>query len=119
MEPFEAAIGRGTLANYPASGTVIIDQLGEEHLRTGKPIIYTSGDSVFQIAAHVDVIPLEELYRYCRIARDILRGQHEVSRVIARPFVGGPGTWERTPTGTTIPCFRPSPPSSTSSRMPA
>ena len=97
MDRFEAAIGRGTLANYPASGTVIIDQLGEEHVRTGKPIIYTSGDSVFQIAAHEEVIPLDELYRFCRIAREILRGEHEVSRVIARPFVGVPGKWVRTP----------------------
>jgi phosphopentomutase len=97
MDRFEAAIGRPTLANYPASGTVIIDELGEEHVRTGKPIIYTSGDSVFQIAAHEEVIPVEELYRFCRIAREILRGEHEVSRVIARPFVGVPGKWVRTP----------------------
>jgi phosphopentomutase len=96
MEQFEAQIGRGTLANYPASGTVIIDELGEEHVRTGKPIVYTSGDSVFQIAAHEDVVPVEELYRMCRIARAILRGKHEVSRVIARPFVGTPGNWTRT-----------------------
>ena len=97
MERFEAEIGRGTLANYPASGTVIIDELGEEHVRTGKPIIYTSGDSVFQIAAHEEIIPVDELYKICRIAREILRGQHEVSRVIARPFVGSSGLWERTP----------------------
>lgn len=97
MERFEAEIGRGTLANYPASGTVILDELGEEHVRTGKPIIYTSGDSVFQIAAHEEVIPVEELYRLCNIAREILRGEHEVSRVIARPFVGTPGNWVRTP----------------------
>ncbi len=96
MEPFEARTGRGTLANIPASGTVIIDELGEEHIRTGKPIIYTSGDSVFQIAAHEDVIPVEELYAMCRVAREILRGEHEVSRVIARPFVGTPGHWVRT-----------------------
>jgi phosphopentomutase len=96
MEPFEARTGRGTLANIPASGTVIIDELGEEHVRTGKPIIYTSGDSVFQIAAHEDVIPVEELYGMCRVAREILRGEHEVSRVIARPFVGTPGHWVRT-----------------------
>jgi phosphopentomutase len=97
MERYEIETGRGWLGNYPASGTVIIDQLGEEHIRTGKTIVYTSGDSVFQIAAHKEVIPLEELYRICRIAREILRGEHEVSRVIARPFVGTPGHFERTP----------------------
>lgn len=96
MERFESEIGRGMLANYPASGTVIIDELGEEHIRTGKPIVYTSGDSVFQIAAHEDVIPVDELYHMCHIAREILRGEHEVSRVIARPFVGDPGNWTRT-----------------------
>lgn len=96
MKPFEDQIGRGTLGNYPASGTVIIEELGPEHLRSGKPIIYTSGDSVFQIAAHEEVIPIEELYRICHIARDLLRGEHEVSRVIARPFVGEPGAFERT-----------------------
>ena len=97
MERFEAEIGRGTLGNYPASGTVIIDELGKEHLRTGKPIVYTSGDSVFQIAAHEELIPIDELYKICRIAREILRGEHEVSRVIARPFIGRPGHFERTP----------------------
>ncbi len=96
MEPFEAAIGRGTLGNYPASGTEIIKELGEEHLRTGKPIVYTSGDSVFQIAAHELVSPLEELYDFCRQARELLRGEHEVSRVIARPFIGKPGNFTRT-----------------------
>jgi phosphopentomutase/deoxyribose-phosphate aldolase len=96
MEPFEEQIGRGTLGNYPASGTVIIDELGEEHMRTGKPIIYTSGDSVFQIAAHEEVIPIDELYEICHTARDLLRGEHEVSRVIARPFVGEPGSFTRT-----------------------
>jgi phosphopentomutase len=96
MDRFEAEIGRGWLANYPASGTVIIDELGQEHMRTGKPIVYTSADSVFQIAAHEEVIPIDELYRICRIAREILRGKHEVSRVIARPFVGSPGHFERT-----------------------
>ncbi len=96
MDRFEAEIGRGWLANYPASGTVIIDELGAEHMRTGKPIVYTSGDSVFQIAAHEAIIPVDELYRICRIAREILRGEHEVSRVIARPFVGSPGSFERT-----------------------
>ena len=96
MDRFEAEIGRGTLGNYPASGTVILDELGAEHMATGKPIIYTSGDSVFQIAAHEDIIPVEELYRMCHIARAILRGEHEVSRVIARPFVGQPGSFTRT-----------------------
>jgi phosphopentomutase len=97
MEPFEEAIGTESLGNIAASGTEIIKQLGEEHIRTGKPIVYTSGDSVFQVAAHVDVIPLERLYEICKIARDILRGRHEVGRVIARPFRGDPGTFERTP----------------------
>lgn len=97
MERFEAEIGRGTLGNYPASGTVIIEELGAEHMATGKPIIYTSGDSVFQIAAHEEIIPLEDLYRICHIAREILRGEHEVARVIARPFVGQPGSFTRTP----------------------
>lgn len=96
MVAFEEAIGRRTLGNYPASGTVIIEELGAEHLRTGKPIIYTSGDSVFQIAAHEEVIPIDELYRICEIARQLLRGKHEVSRVIARPFVGQPGDFRRT-----------------------
>jgi phosphopentomutase len=84
------------MGNYPASGTVIIEELGEEHMRTGKPIVYTSGDSVFQIAAHEYIIPVDELYRICRIAREILRGEHEVSRVIARPFIGTPGDFTRT-----------------------
>ncbi len=96
MEAFAERIGRGTLGNYPASGTVIIDQLGEEHMRTGKPIVYTSGDSVFQIAAHEEIIPLNELYDICEEARMLLRGEHEVSRVIARPFVGEPGHFTRT-----------------------
>jgi phosphopentomutase len=97
IEPFEEAIGTEILGNVAASGTEIIEKLGEEHMRTGKPIVYTSGDSVFQIAAHVDVIPLERLYELCKIARGILRGSHEVGRVIARPFSGGPGAFERTP----------------------
>ena len=96
MDRYEAETGRGWLGNYPASGTVIIDELGEEHIRTGKTIVYTSGDSVFQIATHEEVIPVDELYRICLTAREILRGQHEVSRVIARPFVGIPGHFERT-----------------------
>ncbi len=94
---FEKAIGRGTLGNTPASGTVIIEELGEEHLRTGKPILYTSADSVFQLAAHEEVIPLEELYAMCRTARDLLTGEDAVGRVIARPFVGTPGHFLRTP----------------------
>lgn len=89
MEPFERAIGRKTLGNKPASGTEILKELGEEHMRTGLPIVYTSGDSVFQIAAHEEVIPVPELYRMCEIARSILTGDHEVGRVIARPFLGG------------------------------
>jgi phosphopentomutase len=94
---FEARIGRRVLGNRPASGTVIIAELGEEHLRTGRPIVYTSADSVFQIAAHEAVIPVDELYRDCRIARDeVLVGPHAVSRVIARPFVGEPGRFVRT-----------------------
>jgi phosphopentomutase len=97
IEKFEAAIGTGTLGNCAASGTEIIAALGKEHLESGKPIVYTSADSVFQIAAHVDVVSLERLYEMCRIARDILRGPHEVGRVIARPFTGAPGRFERTP----------------------
>lgn len=97
MDRFKAEIGRDWLGNYPASGTVIIDDLGKEHIDTGKPIVYTSGDSVFQIAAHEEIIPIEELYDICRTAREILRGEHEVSRVIARPFVGSPGNFQRTP----------------------
>jgi phosphopentomutase len=97
MEPFEARIGRHTLGNKAASGTEIIKELGEEHVRTGSPIVYTSADSVFQIAAHEEVIPLFELYKMCDTARDILRGPYEVGRVIARPFVGEPGAFTRTP----------------------
>jgi len=97
MEPFEARIGRHTLGNKAASGTEIIKELGEEHVRTGSPIVYTSADSVFQIAAHEEVIPLFELYKMCETARDILRGPYEVGRVIARPFVGEPGAFTRTP----------------------
>ncbi|MDL2319120.1 phosphopentomutase [Eubacteriales bacterium OttesenSCG-928-A19] len=96
MQPFEAAIGRGTLGNYASSGTEILDVLGEEHMRTGKPIVYTSADSVFQIAAHEEVIPHEELWRICEIARGILTGPYAVGRVIARPFVGTPGAFVRT-----------------------
>ncbi len=96
MDEFERRIGRHTLGNYPASGTVILDELGAEHLRTGYPIVYTSGDSVFQIAAHEQIIPVDELYRLCQIARDMLQGKHNVGRVIARPFVGVAGAFKRT-----------------------
>ncbi len=96
IEPFERAIGRKVLGNKPASGTEIIKELGEEHLRTGRPIVYTSADSVFQIAAHEEVIPVPELYRLCEIARQILDGPHRVGRVIARPFTGPPGNFRRT-----------------------
>ena len=95
MRAFDAATGRGHLANRPASGTVILDELGEEHLRTGFPIVYTSADSVFQVAAHEGVVPLETLYAWCEAARDILVGEHAVARVIARPFTGAPGAFER------------------------
>ena len=97
MDEFERRIGRRTLGNCTASGTEIIQELGEEHLRTGSPIVYTSADSVFQIAAHEEVIPLDELYRICRIAREILTGPDQVGRVIARPFIGRPGAFTRTP----------------------
>jgi len=96
IEAFEAATGRGTLGNEPASGTEIISRLGEEHLRTGKLIVYTSADSVFQIAAHEEIVSPEELYEYCRLARELLRGEHEVVRVIARPFRGETGSFYRT-----------------------
>ncbi|HEX8686676.1 MAG TPA: phosphopentomutase, partial [Pyrinomonadaceae bacterium] len=86
----------GILGNYPASGTEIIKELGEEHVRTGKPIVYTSADSVFQIAAHEEVIPVPRLYEICEAARRLLRGRHEVGRVIARPFAGRPGSFTRT-----------------------
>ena len=108
---FERRIGRKTLGNYAASGTVIIDQLGPEHMRTGCPIVYTSADSVFQIAAHEDVIPVKELYRICEIAYDLIGRGMNVGRVIARPFVGKPGSFLRTanrhdyalpPSGTTL-----------------
>jgi phosphopentomutase len=93
---FERQIGRRTLGNKPASGTEIIKELGAEHVRTGFPIVYTSGDSVFQIAAHEDVIPIAELYRICAIARKLLDGPNRVGRVIARPFTGTPGNFRRT-----------------------
>ncbi|MGD0962821.1 MAG: phosphopentomutase [Candidatus Acidiferrales bacterium] len=93
---FERHIGRRSIGNKPASGTEIIVELGEEHMRTGFPIVYTSGDSVFQIAAHEDVIPIGELYRMCEIARKLLDGPNRVGRVIARPFTGAPGNFRRT-----------------------
>ena len=97
MDEFERRVGRRSLGNIAASGTEIIKDLGEEHVRTGSPIVYTSADSVFQIAAHEEVIPLFELYKMCETAREILRGPHEVGRVIARPFIGEPGHFTRTP----------------------
>ena len=98
MERFEKAIGTKTLGNKPASGTVILDELGEEHLRTGYPIVYTSGDSVFQIACNEQIYPIERLYEMCRIAREQLVGEHGVGRVIARPFIGDKaGAFSRTP----------------------
>src|ERR1051326_6578225 len=112
IEEYERRIGRKTLGNKPASGTVILDELGEEHMRTGSPIVYTSTDSVFQVAAHEEVIPVEELWRICAIARELMRGENNVGRIIARPFVGtGKGHFKRTanrkdfsvrPTGETV-----------------
>jgi phosphopentomutase len=96
LDPFRARTGRGVLGNKPASGTAILDELGAKHMATGDLIVYTSGDSVFQVAAHEEVVPLDELYRACQIARAIL-DEHAVGRVIARPFVGpGPGAFTRT-----------------------
>lgn len=112
IREYERRIGRRVFAIGPASGTEIIDRLGEEHMRTGKPIVYTSGDSVFQVAAHENVIPIEELWRICAVARELMRGEHNIGRVIARPFVGpGKGRFTRTvnrrdfsvtPTGETV-----------------
>jgi phosphopentomutase len=111
LAEFSRKTGRGVLANRPASGTAVIAEYGEEHQRTGSWIVYTSADSVFQIAAHEATVPLPELYRSCEIAREILRGSHAVSRVIARPFLGAPGAYHRTanrrdfsvaPTGPTL-----------------
>lgn len=96
IEEFEKQIGRKTIGNKPASGTEIIKELGEEHVRTGKPIVYTSGDSVFQIATHEDIVPIAELYRMCETARKLLDGPHRVGRVIARPFTGTVGNFVRT-----------------------
>ena len=111
IEPFSRAIGRRILGNKAASGTEIIKELGDEHCRTGRPIVYTSADSVFQVAAHEETIPVDELYKICEIARGLLTGSHAVGRVIARPFAGASGAYVRTPrrhdfslepTGTTI-----------------
>ena len=96
IHAFEQAIGRETLGNYASSGTAILEMLGARHMATGRPIVYTSADSVFQIAAHEQVVPLEELYRICQTARDMLTGPLAVGRVIARPFVGQPGLFTRT-----------------------
>lgn len=97
LDKFSQLTGRGVLCNLPYSGTEVIKDFGEEHLKTGKLIVYTSADSVFQIAAHEELVPVEELYRYCEIARELLQGEHSVGRVIARPFVGEPGNFTRTP----------------------
>lgn len=97
IESFEKEIGRRVLCNRPTSGTEVIKALGKEHIETGCPIVYTSVDSVFQIAAHEEVIPVEELYRMCQVARELLTGEHAVGRVIARPFEGTPGDFIRTP----------------------
>src|SRR5438045_557511 len=97
IKEYERRIGRKTLGNKAASGTVILDELGEEHVRTGSPIVYTSADSVFQVAAHEEVIPVEELWRICAVARELMRGENNVGRIIARPFVGtGKGQFKRT-----------------------
>lgn len=97
LDEFTRRTGREVLCNKPYSGTEVIMEFGEEHQKTGKLIVYTSADSVFQIAAHEEVVPVEELYRYCEIARELLQGEHSVGRVIARPFVGEPGSYTRTP----------------------
>lgn len=97
MDAFSKATGRGTLCNLPYSGTKVIEDYGNEHLDTGNLIVYTSADSVFQIAAHEQIVPLEELYRDCELAREILTGEHSVGRVIARPFIGERGNFTRTP----------------------
>ena len=111
LRPFREATGRGVLANAPWSGTEVIEKFGEEHMQTGDLIVYTSADSVFQVAAHEEIVPPEQLYEYCRIARKLLVGAHGVGRVIARPFVGQPGSFKRTanrhdfslqPPGTTL-----------------
>lgn len=96
IDELESKIGRKVLGNKPASGTVILDELGEEHMKTGCPIVYTSADSVLQIAAHEDIIPLDELYLMCKVAREIMMGDNMVGRIIARPFIGSPGKFIRT-----------------------
>ena len=96
LKPFREQTGRGVLANAPWSGTAVIEAYGAEHMKTGNLIVYTSADSVFQIAAHEDIVPPGQLYEYCRISRRILQGRHGVGRVIARPFVGTPGNFKRT-----------------------
>lgn len=97
LSEFEKLTGRGVLCNKPYSGTEVIKDYGKEHMESGKLIVYTSADSVFQIAAHEDVVPLETLYEYCRMARELLKGEHGVGRVIARPFTGSDGNFTRTP----------------------
>ncbi len=97
IDEFEQKVGRKVLCNKPYSGTVVIEDYGKKHLETGDLIVYTSADSVFQIAAHEDIVPIDELYRICEIARKILSGKHKVARVIARPFIGELGSFERTP----------------------
>ena len=109
VEKFEALTGRPVIGNRPASGTQIIEELIDEHLASGALIVYTSGDSVFQVAAHKDIVPLEELYEYCQIARDMLTGEHQVARVIARPFVGSSGSLERTDERRDYPLSPPTP----------
>lgn len=96
LDAFKEKTGRGVLCNKPYSGTVVINEYGDEHVKTGNLIVYTSADSVFQIAAHEDIVPVEQLYEYCRIAREILKGKHGVGRVIARPFEGTSGNYTRT-----------------------
>lgn len=96
IKPFEAKTGRKVVCNKPASGTVVLDDYGKHHMETGDLIVYTSADSVFQIAAHEEIVPVEELYKYCEIAREMLMGEHQVARVIARPFIGQPGNFSRT-----------------------
>lgn len=97
LDKFKKATGRGVLCNLPYSGTQVINDYGDEHVKTGDLIVYTSADSVFQIAAHEDVVPCEQLYEYCKMAREILQGEHGVGRVIARPFIGNSGNYTRTP----------------------
>ena len=97
LDKFSKEVGRGVLCNKPYSGTQVINDYGDEHMKTGDLIVYTSADSVFQIAAHEDLVPCEQLYDYCRKARAILQGEWGVGRVIARPFVGTSGNYTRTP----------------------